>query len=361
MGAIAGMLRRRRAACACALAACLVAAGAVHGQGQELPRLETNESYLEHATRYTTLAIEDPMAVFAYVLGSLPDRVRVYPTENHYYFSFVHNGARFSGNIKIDARLREEGKASFVYYQEQPAWRDDGPDFDIVLDATQGVTIEKVEPLAYRVSYRDKSVVFALNDLSRVKPPAAALAPDEQFIGPVFDESGVRFFLVFNRRLKVFHFVLDETVRLADTLTQAPRNDRILIGSRTGFAFYREHRRDRKILIGALENNVLANNYFDGPFDQIPDNFIEGDAFRAAILAVAPDLTGKIDRFGGMADGTRYAVVPYMRYRTPSDLQVFDRCATSRRVPADRYYACFVLAADNAPGARPLAVQRHGR
>ena len=49
---------------------------------------------------------------------------------------------------------------------------------------------------------RQKSVVFALNDLSQVKPPAAALAPGDQFIGPVFDESAIRFFLVFNANLK---------------------------------------------------------------------------------------------------------------------------------------------------------------
>jgi hypothetical protein len=32
-----------------------------------------------------------------------------------------------------------------------------------------------------------------------VKPPAGALRADETFIGPIFDESAIRFFLVFNR------------------------------------------------------------------------------------------------------------------------------------------------------------------
>jgi hypothetical protein len=39
-------------------------------------------------------------------------------------------------------------------------------------------------------------------------------------------------------------------------------------------------------MIGAFEGNMRANNYFDGPFDQLPDNFIEGEALRAAILSV---------------------------------------------------------------------------
>jgi hypothetical protein len=202
-----------------------------------------------------------------------------------------------------------------------------------------------------------------LNDVSQVKPPPAALAPGEQFIGPVFDESAVRFFLVFNSRLKLFLYVLDETTKPPDRLVAAARHGRIVIGERTGFAFYRDHRRERKILIGALAANARANNYFDGPFDQLPDNFIAGDTLRAAILAVAPDLNGKIDRFGAAADGARFAIVPYMHYRTPRDLEVFHRCATEKRIPAHRYEACFALALDesNGPGARPLALRRSAR
>ena len=65
--------------------------------------------------------------------------------------------------------------------------------------------------------------------------------------------------------------------------------------------YYRDHRLDRKILIGVYEENVRVNNYFDGPFDQLPDNFIEGETLRNAILKVQPNLKGKIDRFGGTA------------------------------------------------------------
>ena len=137
----------------------------------------------------------------------------------------------------------------FSYYEDRASWLPDSEATALTLDASRGVTVEKIEPLAYRLSYRNKSVVFALNDLSQVKPPAAALAPDDRFIGPVFDESGVRFFLVFNTRLKLFHYILDETVTPADAFVPAPvGNGRILIGKRTGFAVYRDQHRDRKIL-----------------------------------------------------------------------------------------------------------------
>jgi hypothetical protein len=344
-------------------AALMVSAAAAQDTG--LPRLRTHEAYVaEVTTRGQTLAIDDPMAVFAYVLGSLPERVKVYPTENHYYFSFDLNGTRYAGNIKIDAYLRAEGKVVFSYYEDRASWLKDTNGTARILGPSDGVTVEKVDPLAYRVSYRKKSVVFALNDLSQVKPPAAALAPNDQFIGPVFDDSAIRFFLVFNPKLKIFHYILDETIQPADEFVPAPVGDgRILIGKRTGFAFYRDQRRDRKILIGVFHDNVVANNYLDGPFDQMPDNFIKGDAYRQAVLAVEPDLKGQINRYGSFADGERVAEAPYMEYRSPKDLAIFDRCATSRSIPAAWYEACFALPQEGSHDsqARPLAMQRRIR
>lgn len=323
------------------------------------PRLHTNEDYVEDVIARSELAIDDPMAVFAYVLDSLPARVKVFPTENHYYFRFFHNGTRYRGNIKIDARLREQGSVRFVYYVDQPDWLGIARDHELVLGAERGVVVEKVKQLVYRVTYRKKSVEFALNDLSRVRPPARAIQPHEQFIGPVFDESGVRFFLLFDAKLNIFLYILDETVTPADTFISADVGDgRILIGRRTAFALYRDRRRNRKILIGVHDANAKANNYFDGPFDQMPDNFIADDSFRQALLAVEPSFKGKIDRYGSLADGARLVIAPYMQYRRPADLVVFHRCAVSPRVPADSYYRCFALAleGDHGPNARPLAL-----
>jgi hypothetical protein len=96
-------------------------------------------------------------------------------------------------------------------------------------------------------------------------------------------------------------------------------------------------------LIGAYEANGKVNNYFDGPFDQLPDNFIEGDELRQAILEIEPGLAGKIDRFGSSPDGAdRYLIDPYTYYRTEEDLYSFYRCATSKKIPREKYYTCFV-------------------
>src|SRR5438309_10707893 len=61
-------------------------------RADDVPRLNTNQTYQEEAARRTALDPSDPMAVFAFVIEGLPDRVKVYPTENYYYFSFLRNG-----------------------------------------------------------------------------------------------------------------------------------------------------------------------------------------------------------------------------------------------------------------------------
>ena len=319
-------------------------AGSAAAQTPEPSALFTNERYVEEVRRAAGFDIKDPMAVFAFVFGALPERVTVYPTENYYYFRFVHAGVPFAGNIRLDPQHRDSGKLEFGYYEDHADWRRDGFEEAVTLDASRDVKLDRLDALVYRVTYRDKSVVFTLNDVSKVKPPAGLIAPDETFIGAIFDESAMQFFLVFNPKLRIFHYILDETSRIPDELAPAERSDRILIGKRTGFAFYRDHRFDRKIMIGAFDSNSQNNTYFDGPFDQLPENFIEGDMLRNAIIASDPSVRGEIDRLGHFRDGSgRYAIHPYMLYKKESDLLVFHACATNRRVPAASYHRCFVI------------------
>src|SRR5262249_50678200 len=146
-----------------------------------LPHLYTHQDYAEDAMRTSSLAIKDPMAVFKFVLGSLPDRVKVYPTENYYYFYFYDRHVRYAGNMRLDVVDRDQGKLHFAYYEDLAEWREESPLTYVVLDDKKGVRVEKVAPLVYRVSYGDKSVMFELNDLSGVHPPPGIIGPDETY------------------------------------------------------------------------------------------------------------------------------------------------------------------------------------
>jgi hypothetical protein len=357
-------LSNRVAALALSLVA-LAAGGHLHhvvAQDGTLPRLDTNERYVKEVTAATGLRIDDPLAVFKFVLDSLPERVKVFPTENYFYIRFVHDGVPYAGNIRLEPVSRDHGKVQFGYYADLTAWNDQIKNGVLeVLGAEKGVVVEKMDRLVYRVAYSGKRVIFELNDLSQVQPPPALLGPDEKYLGPIFDESAVRFFLVYNTRLKVFHYVLDETMKVWDDLVPAKRTDRILIGRRTGFAFYRDERRGRKILIGTYEGNSRINNYFDGPFDQLPENFIEGEELRDAIIAADSSVKGKIDRLGNFTDGDgRFLIHPYMLYKQEGDLYVVDQCATDKKVAASNYYLCFVVDSEDAESRkpRPLALAR---
>ena len=304
-------------------------------QGSRLPKLYTNEQLIDDVTRATDLDIDDTKSVLAYVLGELPPTVRVFPTENYYYFSFHQGGVKYAGNFRFDVEARDKGFVEFIYFKETTGWLEDETDHHATLGAADGVVLTKVSDLVYDLSFAGTTVRFELNDLSAVRPPEGALAENDVFLGPVADESGIRFFLTFDQSEKVFHYVLDETVPLADELVAAEGLDHVLIGRRTGFAFFRDLGFERKLLAGVFAPNVDVNNYLDGPFDQLPDNFLQGDTLRTAILGAYPDTDTSIDRLGISPGGEfRQSITPYIEYEFVDDLAAVEKCAAETNAAA---------------------------
>src|SRR5205814_1631493 len=99
------------------------------------------------------------------------------------------------------------------------------------------------------------------------------LADDEVFVFRTEDESTVQFHLLFNTRTSNFSFVANEDEKPLDQIEMI--NDTLALDRGTGFLFYvdAEHS-NRKILIGVYRRNCAQNNYFDGPADQLADNYI---------------------------------------------------------------------------------------
>ena len=320
----------------------LIAAGlAPPAHAQQSADVTFNQSYVESVQRERSFEVTDLLAVFNHVFERLPDRVKVYPTENYYYFSFGHRGVVYSGNLRLDVKDRDEGIIHFAYFNQSEPWNTELISRYKPLSLVDGVKVEKLGNLLYQVTAKNKQVVFELNDLAAVVPPPEAVGEGETFIGPVFDESGIRFFLMFHRQDKRFSFVLDETApKVEELVTYSPSDPDILLGTRTGFAFYRDRFRERKLLVGVYQGNVENNNYFDGPFDQLPDNFLRGDELKDAIVTIHPDLKDEIDRFGNFKeqDG-RFLVNPYSNYSFLNELEAYRRCASST-MPRQDFYKC---------------------
>jgi hypothetical protein len=339
--------RTALAAVVFASASALSPATAVAQKDSALPRLYTNEDYVSDVTARSTLDIEDVMSVFEYVLSQLPSRVRVFPTENYYYFHFYHEGVRFAGNLRFDVEARDAGFVEFIYFRATTELFFDDRDHHETLGNDDGVIVERIADLTYAVSCSGKRVVFELNDLSDVAPPKQALSENETFLGPVADESGMRFFLTFDESLKIFHYVLDETVPVADELLEVRGLDHTSIGRRTGFAFFDDPNMDRRLLVGVYAGNIDLNNYFDGPFDQLPDNFLNGDELRRAILLAFPDADPRMDRLGIAPGGeTRRKIAPYFEYGAVKDLLPVDGCAGETGTAV---YTCLESAFDSEP------------
>lgn len=287
-----------------------------------------NQTYLESALNERAFDIDDVMETFEHVFNALPDQVMVYPTENYFYFQFGYRGLIYAGNMRLDIKDRDQGVVHFAYFNQFEDWNAELSTEYRALNAGDGVTVSKIADLVYNVVFGGKTVQFTLNDLSNVRPPAEVLGDSEIFLGPVFDESGIQFYLLFNKTEKYFSFILNEETPSAERFVPYDEDrPAVQVGMRTGFAFFRDPYRDRKILIGVYEGNVLNNNYFDGPFDQLPDNFLVGAELRDAILVLYPSLDGEIDRFGNFADQQgRVLVNPYINYSYLSELDTFLDC-----------------------------------
>jgi hypothetical protein len=300
-----------------------------------------NQDYIDATRTAPDFAIDDITGAFGHVFSALPDRVRVYPTENYFYFTFGYKGLIYAGNMRLDVKDRDEGVLHFAYFNQTEDWSAELATQYRPLSIVDGVKVEKVEDLLYRVIFKGKSVLFALNDLSEVRPPAEMVGEGETFLGPVFDESGLQFYLMFHKQDKRFMFVLNETGPKSEELVSYSDGDpSILLGMRTGFAFYKDRYLDRKILVAVYAGNVENNNYFDGPFDQLPDNFFKGDELKQAILAIYPDLQDEIDSYGNFKEQEgRFLVNPYINYSFLNELEAYRRCGDAG-LTRPAYYLC---------------------
>ena len=304
--------------------------------------LKTNEAYVEEVLRAPEYDIRSIDEVFDYVFSSLADEVTVYPTENYYYFKFVHGGVPYAGNFRLDIADRDQGTVHFAYFSENNPFVEQEISEHRAYTEQFGVKVEKKGELEYAITAKGRTVLFRLNDLRGVKPAEAQVATGEQYIGPVFDEAGVQMFLMWNPATETFLYVLDESV-VSESFFQSSASTQVKIGRRTHFAWYKDRYRERWILIGVRAAETSLNTFFDGPFDQLPDNFIEGDVLRDALLTLSPEVEGQVDRLGNSLDlKGRMLVDPYVLYEDEAELAAFDQC-TAASVDEASYYPCLAI------------------
>lgn len=265
--------------------------------------------------------------LFRHVFEALPSDVTVYPTENYYYFILHVDGREIWGNLRLAAGSRENGVLSFGYFEfiEFPMGNEERISGSKFFSDADGVIVEEVDRFTYRVRFRGQTVTFHLNQLDQTKPTRPVIGRDEVFVQRTFDESGFRFYLVFNERANYFLWVLNEEDGVRDQLDEVAPG--LLVGRRSGFAFYVDEANDeRKVLLGVRRLNITRNDYFDGPFDQLADNYADETHISDFMVRAFPGLAGRIDRFGYYTDREqplRVALSTYFTYFARTDLIEF--------------------------------------
>lgn len=245
-------------------------------------------------------------ALFDLVFSWIPPRAVVYPTEGFYYWNLRTGEGVVHGNVRL-ADLGQ-GRLSMAYFTSS-----DEPARHLQRSAAQGLEVEAVGGTSYDVTWKGRTVRFRLPERALDPPRDLRLVPEEEFVGRIHDESGIGFFLLYNRGTSSFYDVLDEEGGLTDTLLRFEPDH--LVGERTGFVFFDDREFDRRLLVGVDLARVAANDYLDGPGDQVPFQLDLGDKLY---LAYPNTLFGDgVDEHGVYRNTdiwTRVAVSPFHRY-----------------------------------------------
>ncbi|MCB0338537.1 MAG: hypothetical protein KDD53_02985 [Bdellovibrionales bacterium] len=276
---------------------------------------------------------KNPDDIFGYVFRSAPSYAVVYPTETYYYYSFNLPEVTIAGNFRfLDA---DKGLIHIGYFdQKEPHAGVGGAK---TFGVEQGVNVSQVGDHLYDVTYQGTTKRFKTSALASKPPVALQTLPEEEFVAHIHDESGIRFFLFFNRETEDFYYVLDEEHGVPEKLVDLGRG--YYKGADSSFVYFEDVKFKRKVLSAVSNQNIFWNNYYDGPFDQVPPRL----ALRDKVLAAYPyaKYRGGIDEHGNFKEieGTRIAISPYNNYeKIDVTLDYLDRCKESK--PGSQMWSC---------------------
>ncbi len=302
----------------------------------------TNEARIKGL--YTNANMLDPKEAFRRVFDALDEEVVMYPSENALYFRVAVRGKLFDGAFHFDRGTADSAALGFSYaviYEDRMRGRGKVEKaFHRVLGPADTVYVEPDDSSGFVVTYMRKRVHFIAYRIAQTVPATLKLLPSEKLVGNTFDESGLRFHLVYNTNARRLYWLLNEEGFVPEEFETFGTT--LAIGMRTEFAFYRDSVSRRMLLIGVNAYNVGANNWYDGPFDHLPDNEVHAGrldlrTYIATHLGIDPS---KLNKYGGYVgrESKRAAVTPYTIYSEPSQLGFVDSLLALKK-PVDEFLA----------------------
>jgi len=322
------------------VAGCVVlgyALGQVHGlPARGSPEFLTNEALITGFE--DALDPSRPLGVFRSVYSRLGTHVTVYPAENYYYFVLFCRQGVLRGNLQLSPQLRDRREISLAYSLDGHGR---GRSTAVRITREQGLVLLRLNRFNYAAFFEGRPVLFSFHQISTRPPAEVNFMSGETPVGPSFDESGISFYLVFQKYPAHFFWILNERVPVPDVFNKI--GDDVEVGARTSFAFFKDRANSRKILIGVSARNMQDNTWYDGPFDQLPDNYIAAGTVEVKkyVEEVYPYTRGQIDKFGHflLAPELRVLIAPYKAFERLEDLAFVERYKASFRTGPE-FYAC---------------------
>lgn len=307
--------------------------------------------------RNTDINLEDPLDVFRHIFQRMQEEVTIYQSENNLYLKFAAKGKVYGGIITLAILTRDEGIISLSYIE-----RNENPNVPMNREGflgggksftkEDGVIVTKIDDWTYDTTFEGKTVRFHLYNPGMQPPQKIQLLPEEEYVGPVFDEAVIELYLVYNNNASKLYLLLNEDRYVSETFKEIGNN--LLLGERTGFVFYEDKETNRKILIGVQGENTIQNNWYDGPHDQMPDNYVHYGyipKYQGYLEAAYPYYKGKIDKYGHFKekDTGRIAVAPYTIYFYQEELQEISTTCQNYAQTKTELYECLTVQTYNIP------------
>lgn len=290
-----------------------------------------NEDMIREVTTAADPQACSPNEVLNDLFRQIGPVASIFPTENYYYFSFYRGGKSYSGSLRLAVDSRDKGILQFVCYESYTSWlEDDGAD-GILKDLSKddGVLVKKINNFEYDIEFEGVVVKFLLNKIDQT-PDNDKLGTGEKFAGRLFDESGLVFDLVYNTTEKVFYFMLNTKSRVTDAFVRL--KDKVYVGKRTGFVFFEDIILKRFILIAVHSEEIYKNSPYDGPFDQLPENFYKELGFWGYVYDAHPELLGKLTAGGTYREARLiFGIMAYRAYVSKKDLGFINSCTRQNR------------------------------
>lgn len=256
-----------------------------------------------------------------YILKVLPETIRVYPTENYYYFIVPYCGNLLKGNMKFDffygntylVRIGYESYANISIIN------------NIKIDTFKFKEwkIKQIDKLSPEGTFTNVRISIEIGDTLIDKivsffslPMKYAKFPDSyKIIFNTMDESGFIFTLTYNEDINNFVWFLNDRqfIRFKINKYKGP----IYFEPISGFLFAKVNK--KYVLVGVPLLNVVENNWWDGPFDQLNDRSWNPQ-IKKYIQKVYPSLGSEVDIYLYKEDKRRVTTASYLRYYNPEEV-----------------------------------------